>query len=207
VEADDFARLLMSEERREWQDPEAILGRVGVAEGMTVADLGCGPGFFTLPIASIVGARGLVYAVDSHPTMLRHLRRSIEGAGMSRRKIEVVEADVSRTGIPGGSVDVAFFANVMHDIDNKRPFLEEVRRICRSGAAVVDVDWVKVPTELGPPLEIRLSAEEARKILSENGFRVVRSIEGGPYHYGLVCRDNKAPSSLTPRRLPRRPKE
>ncbi len=184
--------MLMSDERREWQDPEAILQRAGVAEGMTVVDLGCGPGFFSLPMASIVGASGRVYAVDSSPTMLRHLRRAIKVAGVSRGPIRIVEADVSRTGIPAGTVDVALFANVLHDIDDKRSFLEEVRRICRKGAAVVDVDWKKSRTESGPPHRIRLSASEAKTILSENGFRVVRPFEAGPFHYGLLLRDIEA---------------
>ncbi|MDA4123014.1 MAG: class I SAM-dependent methyltransferase [Thaumarchaeota archaeon] len=189
MDSDDLARMLMSDERREWQDPEAILESAGVAKGMTVADLGCGPGFFTLPVASIVGPSGLVYAIDSSPTMLRHLRRSIKAAGVSKRAFRIIEADVSRTGIPAATVDVALFANVLHDIDDKRSFLEEVRRICRKGAAVVDVDWKKSRTESGPPHRIRLSASEARTILSENGFCVLRPFEAGPFHYGLVFRD------------------
>ena len=49
----------------EWQDPEAILRSAGIGKGMTVADRGCGPGFFTLPLASMMGDSGRVFAVDS----------------------------------------------------------------------------------------------------------------------------------------------
>jgi ubiquinone/menaquinone biosynthesis C-methylase UbiE len=187
VDADDFAAILMSEARREWQDPVAIGERIGIKKGMTVADLGCGPGFFTLPIASMVGEKGKVYSVDSSPAMIKHLRENVSRLGPEKHAVKVVMADVSKTGIPTRSVDVALFANILHDIEDKKAFLAEVARICSPGATVADIDWKKVPTEAGPPLEIRLSERESREILFDGGLSVVRKIEAGPYHYGLVC--------------------
>lgn len=164
-----------------------ILNDIGVEKGMTVADMGCGPGFFTLPIASIVGEKGHVYAVDSDPGSLDMLRDRIRSDGM-RKAIEVLQADVIETGISVHSVDVAFFANVLHDIEDKNAFLTEVKRICRPRAAVVNIDWKKVEMGMGPPFGIRLTEAESRKILAVNGLRVVKSIYAGPYHYGLVCK-------------------
>ncbi|MGA2664701.1 MAG: class I SAM-dependent methyltransferase [Nitrososphaerales archaeon] len=189
MHADDLARRLLSESRRRWQDPVRLAGEMGAAEGMTVADLGCGPGFFTLPLASLVGARGLVYAVDSDPAMLRHLR---EGVGKADpevgRRIRVVEADVSRTGIATSSVDLTLLSIVLHDIEDKVALFREVGRTSRPGALVVDIDWRKVRSETGPPVEIRLSREESERLLEGGGFRVVGSIQAGPDHYGVVCR-------------------
>lgn len=74
METDEFARVLMSKERRERQNPEKIIKSVGVTRGMVVADLGCGPGFFTIPLALAVGKSGMVYAVDSDAGMLSYLR-------------------------------------------------------------------------------------------------------------------------------------
>lgn len=176
----------MSEERKSWQDPEAILEDIGIEKGMTVADMGCGPGFFTLPIASAVGEEGLVYAVDSDPGALEMLRDRAMSDGTAKA-IKAVRADVTETGIPARSVDVALFANVLHDIEDKGAFLAEVERICRPGAAVVDIDWKKAETGMGPPLEVRLAEAESRKILAANGLRVVKSIHPGPHHYGLLC--------------------
>ena len=62
---DDFAEILMSPGRLEWQNPDKIVRALGVKQGMKVADIGCGPGFFTIPLARAVGQRGAVYAVDS----------------------------------------------------------------------------------------------------------------------------------------------
>lgn len=178
----------MSEERKSWQNPEVILKDVGIEEGMTVADMGCGPGFFTLPIASVVGEKGLVHAVDSNPAALDMLRDRIRSDGM-RKAIKIVRADVAKTDISASSVDMAFFANVLHDIEDKRTFLSEVRRILMPEGVAVVVDWRKVNTPFGPPSEMRLSEDTVRALLQRNGFEDSGiSLKAGPYHYGLVFR-------------------
>ncbi len=185
---DEFARVLLSDERRKWQDPLKISKAMGVGRGMTVADLACGPGFFTLPLASLVGEGGVVYAVDTSKTMLDHLRATMAGSDTARTAVKVIQSDVCDTGIPSGSVDVALFANVLHDLQDKRAFLGEVKRICKPGGVAVDVDWKKARIDKGPPYEIRLTEATARKVLAANGLRTVGLLDAGPYHYGLVCR-------------------
>ena len=70
--------------RRLVQNPERIL-RGLVSEGDTVIDLGCGPGFFTLPLARMAGETGSVIAVDLQPEMLEQLRQRAERAGLAAR--------------------------------------------------------------------------------------------------------------------------
>ncbi|MDG6898359.1 MAG: methyltransferase domain-containing protein [Nitrososphaerota archaeon] len=186
MDAEEFARFLASDERRRWQDPIKIGEAIGVTKGMTVADLACGPGFFAIPWARLVGETGLVYAVDSNPTMLRHLQAGIRESRTPPNAVKVLLTDVSKTGIPSACVDVTLFANVLHDLPDKEAFLREVRRIAKPRGAVVDVDWKKTNAGLGPPTGIRLSEAGSEKILHENGFTVTRRIDAGPYHYGLV---------------------
>ncbi|MDG7012309.1 MAG: class I SAM-dependent methyltransferase [Nitrososphaerota archaeon] len=186
----DFAEALMSEERRAWQDPSVVVSAAGVKRGSSVADLGCGPGFFTIPLAEAVGERGVVFAVDSSETMLSHLRRNLSGAGPGvAARVKVVRADVSRTTLEGGAADVVLFANVMHDLADVPSFLREVRRVMKKGGAAVDVDWRKVDNGFGPPLGLRLSESESRGHLRQAGFSEIKAFEVSPYHYGFVCRD------------------
>jgi FkbM family methyltransferase len=184
---EDLADRLMSDERRRMQDPRLIVNQLGLRPGMVIADLGCGPGFFTIPIALKLGDAGRVYAVDSSPEMLNHLTRNIRESHISENIVRVVQADVSHTSIPSRSIDLVFFSDILHDIEDRLGFLTEVKRISKTRAAVVDIDWLKVKTDFGPPLKIRLSEEEARKIMATNGFVVTRTISPGLYHYGLVC--------------------
>jgi ubiquinone/menaquinone biosynthesis C-methylase UbiE len=55
--------------RRWFQNPRKILGPY-IKEGMTVLDLGCGPGFFSIDIAQMVGKSGRVIASDLQVGML-----------------------------------------------------------------------------------------------------------------------------------------
>jgi len=164
------------------------LGVIGIKKGMTMADLGSGPGFFTIPMAQITGETGLVYAVDSNQTMLNSLKQNVAKSGLNPRIIKILKSDVTRTGIAEESVDIVFFANVLHEVEDRKSFFQEVRRISKSTALIVNVDWKKIKTEHGPPLKERLSEDEAKKVLSENGFTVVRLTDAGPYHYEIICK-------------------
>ena len=184
----DRVKFFMSEERKQWHNPETILKNVGVVKGMTMADLGSGPGFFTIPMAKATGEKGLVYAVDSNVSMLNALKENIAKSGVESRIIEIINNDVSHTGIPKGSVDIVLFANVLHEVEDRKAFFQEVRRISKPTAYIVDVDWKKIKTEHGPPLKERLSEDEAKQVLLENGLSVTKQTDAGPYHYELICK-------------------
>ena len=64
--------------RRWLQDPQEIL-RPYIEEGMTVLDIGCGPGFFSIDMAQRVGRSGRVIASDLQEGMLQKLRGKIQG--------------------------------------------------------------------------------------------------------------------------------
>jgi ubiquinone/menaquinone biosynthesis C-methylase UbiE len=184
---DELARRLMSEERRSYQNPLRIARMIGVRKGMTVVDMGCGPGFFTLPLARLVGPKGKVYAVEANRTMLKHLRDNLRKTGANGNRVRVVHADVSKTGIPSASADIVLLARILHDIEDKKAFLSEVKRICKQGGRVIDLDWKKIRMNHGPPFSITLSKPHSEKILRANGLRVVGSFNPGKYHYAIVA--------------------
>jgi ubiquinone/menaquinone biosynthesis C-methylase UbiE len=184
----DRVKFLMSQERKQQHNPETILNEAGVTKGMIIADLGSGPGFFTIPMAQATGEKGLVYAVDSNQTMLNGLKENIANSEVNPNIIKTVNCDVCHTGIPKESVDLVLFANVLHEVEDKKAFFQEVRRISKPTACIVDVDWKKAKSEYGPPIKMRLSEGEAKQVLAENGFCVVKQIEVGSYHYEIICK-------------------
>ena len=137
-----------------------------------------------------VGNDGIVFAVDSDPVVLSHLKANLERlAPSTKTNVRIFNSDASDTTIPDSSVDCALFANVLHDIVDKGHFFAEITRILRKPfGAVVDIDWNKREMDNGPPKEIRLTENQSRKLLNDAGFRVVRLINAGPYHYGLVSK-------------------
>ena len=70
--------------RRLLHDPQKIVGPY-VKPGMTVMDVGCGVGWFSIPMARMVGDHGKVIAVDLQQQMLDMLRRRAEKAGVAAR--------------------------------------------------------------------------------------------------------------------------
>src|SRR4029453_17304742 len=69
------ADWLERSEREIEEMPETALDKIGVKEGMTVADVGAGVGYFTVRLGQRVGPKGKVYAVDVQPEMLSILKQ------------------------------------------------------------------------------------------------------------------------------------
>jgi ubiquinone/menaquinone biosynthesis C-methylase UbiE len=91
--------------RRRLVDPRKLVGRY-VRKGQTAADLGCGPGFFTIALAEVVGPTGIVFAVDSDERAVREVTRKAGEKGL--RNIDARTASAARIGfIPDGTVDFA----------------------------------------------------------------------------------------------------
>lgn len=179
--AQNWERLL-STQRRALLDPERLLDRVGVQPGMAVADLGAGPGFFTLPIAARVGPAGQVYATDISPEMIAVL----EQRGLPSH-VRTVLAEESRFAIPDGAVDLAFLGFVLHELTHPTDFLREVRRVLRPKGGLVVLEWVPQEEEMGPPLHERLSTARSTEILRAGGFEVREHGEANVSNYFLIA--------------------
>jgi tRNA G46 methylase TrmB len=97
---------ILGPERRRFGPPERIIGPF-VRKAQVVADLGCGPGYYTLALAESVGPEGKVYAVDLYEKFIQALRKKVNKAGY--RNIELHPSSVTDVSfIPDRSVDFVF---------------------------------------------------------------------------------------------------
>lgn len=172
---------LVSPERHALLDPGRFLGGLGVRPGMKVADLGAGPGFFTFPLAALVGATGLVYATDVSPDMLAVLKQR----GLPAQ-VRTVLAEESSVDIPDHSVELALLAFVLHEVAHPADFLREASRILRPDGRLVVLECIPRQEEMGPPLHERLSGEQTVSLLERAGFRVSERGEANPSQYFVV---------------------
>jgi ubiquinone/menaquinone biosynthesis C-methylase UbiE len=116
------------------QNPKKIL-RDLVGPGDTAMDIGCGPGFFTLPLARLVGDGGKVVAVDRQPEMLDMLRRRAGGAGLlSRIRPHACPADA--IAYPG-PVDFVLAFYMVHEVPDQTRFLAEIHDLLRPGGRLL----------------------------------------------------------------------
>ena len=158
---------LLSATRRALLDPDQFVVRVDISPGSSVADLGAGPGFFTLPLARRVGSSGRVYALDVAPEMVARLEALALPA-----HVEVLLSGESHIPLPDGSVDAALLAFVLHELESPQAFLSDVRRIMRPGGRLIVIEWVPQVEELGPPLGERIAPETGKAILAEAGWEL-----------------------------------
>ncbi len=110
------------------QNPKKILGEY-VKEGMTVLDIGCGPGFFSIEIAKMIGKSGKVIAADLQEGMLEILKNKIRGKEIEKRII-LHRCEKNKIGI-SEKVDLALVFYMIHEVPNQKKFFEEIKSILK----------------------------------------------------------------------------
>jgi ubiquinone/menaquinone biosynthesis C-methylase UbiE len=125
-----LANSLDNKLRRWLQNPQKILAPY-VREGMTVLDIGCGPGFFSVEIAKMVGQSGRVISADLQSGMIEKLHNKIKGTELEGR-ITLVKCDTDKVNVID-KVDfiLAFF--MVHEVPDKGPFFLELKNILNEG--------------------------------------------------------------------------
>lgn len=122
--------------RRALDNPFKQLRAAGIKQGQRVLEVGCGPGFFTLPAAELVGPDGCVFAIDIHPKAIEVVGRKLSRSGLTNVKLTLVSA--SDTGLPAESIDVAFLFGVAHALPMDKVIPEMYRLLKPGGILAVE---------------------------------------------------------------------
>jgi ubiquinone/menaquinone biosynthesis C-methylase UbiE len=120
--------------RKLLQNPHKIL-RPYIKEGMTVLDLGCGPGFFTLEMARLAGSSGKVIAADLQEGMLEKLKAKIQDTAMASR-IQFHRCLADRIGL-AEKTDFIMVFYMHHEVPDQARFLAEIRSLLKQGGKVL----------------------------------------------------------------------
>ena len=145
----------------------------GVAAGHTVVDYGCGPGYFTMAAARLVGPRGRVWAVDLEPRMVELVRRSAAEAGLDN--VAVVASDGTRADLADGIADYIICIQIMHYADGREgrvAVARDLHRLLKPDGSVLIAQWKPKRRATGLPYD-ELSAVLAEAGLSCSGARSV----------------------------------
>jgi ubiquinone/menaquinone biosynthesis C-methylase UbiE len=132
--------------RRWFQNPQKILGPY-VKEGMTVLDIGCGPGFFTLDMAQMVGENGRVIAADLQSGMLQKLKNKIRGSELEER-ISLHLCTDEKIGIDE-EVDFILAFYMVHEAPHQDKFFNNIKSILKTSGQMLMVE---------PPLHVSRKA-------------------------------------------------
>jgi ubiquinone/menaquinone biosynthesis C-methylase UbiE len=182
----DCKRYHNEAERRQWQEPEPILKAIGMGPGKTLADIGCGDGYFTLPAARMAGKSGVIYGIDTHAKALEELKAKAAAEGLAN--IYLYAGDAESMVPCEDCADIVFFGICLHDFLEPEQVLTNARLILRKGGTLADLDWKKKPTARGPPMEIRFDEAKAAALIQAAGFKVESVRDCGPDHYLIIAR-------------------
>ncbi|MBU1557795.1 methyltransferase domain-containing protein [Patescibacteria group bacterium] len=172
-------------------DPKNNIAQFGLNQGMKVADLGSGSGFYVMESSKAVGNDGRVYAVDVQKELLERIKASASLEGLSN--IEIIWGDIEKLGgtrLADFSVDAVILSNTLFQVEEKENLINEMKRILRPKGRALIVDWTASFGGLGPAPESVFTEHQAKDLFQKNGFVLDKDISAGEHHYGFVVRKN-----------------
>lgn len=155
ADAEEWAATFDDPERDAWQRPDEVVAALALSDGMRVADVGAGTGYFAARLARAVPG-GEVVATDVEPDMVRYLEARASREGLAN--LRAVAASASASGLAPASVDRVLVVNVWHHIEDRASYARDLAAALRPGGRVLVVDF-RLDAERGPPPEHRLPAE------------------------------------------------
>ncbi len=183
-DAKAYIAFLEDPQRDEYQKPSEVVSALDLKEGEVIADVEAGSGYFSLRLASAVGRRGRVYAVDINPDMIRYLNRRIRDLNLSN--VVTILADPDDPLLPYGSIDRFFLCDTWHHIENQAAYLSLMKRMLKPGGQVVMIDFQKRDLPVGPPVEMKIAREDLIRQMEASGFPLAKEHTFLPNQYFLV---------------------
>ena len=170
-------------------DSGNVLATLGMNnQTVNVAEFGCGYGTFTIPAAKII--KGVIYALDIEPEMVRITSEEANSKNLDNVKAIVRDFIVDGSGLPEESVDYVMLFNILH-LENPGVLLAEAERILKKGGKLGIIHWNYDPmTPRGPSMSIRPKPGDCIKWARAAGFGDPRQFDLKPHHYGIVLVKN-----------------
>jgi Methylase involved in ubiquinone/menaquinone biosynthesis len=124
--------ILDSDLRCKGQPPERVISRSGVQKGMTILEIGCGSGTYTIQAAQTVGKSGKVFALDIKPQALLRLNNKLtQNQNPEAGEICPMLENACKLPLSDESCDLVFMVSVLQEIPNRRKALEEIWRVLK----------------------------------------------------------------------------
>jgi SAM-dependent methyltransferase len=156
---------------------DEVIAALGLGPGMAIADIGCGTGAFTIPFARAVAPHGTAFAVDIWPELLDHVEAKAAREGNTTLKPVLARRD--DPSLPEQSLDIAFFHDVFHNVNDRLDYLSRLAASLKPGGRIVIVEQ-----EFDDPIakqwdkpEDRITREQVRAWMATVGFELVRELD------------------------------
>jgi SAM-dependent methyltransferase len=156
---------------------EAVIKALDLKPGTVVADIGAGTGAFAVPFAMAVAPTGTAFAVDIWPELLDHVSQKAVRAGATRLQTVLAQRDDPR--LPAQSLDIAFFHDVFHNVNDRPGYLRRLAPALKPDGRIVIIEQ-----EFDDPIaqrwdkpEDRITREQVRAWMAGAGFELVGELD------------------------------
>jgi predicted methyltransferase len=179
-----WSRVFDDPARDAWQKPREVVAALALRPGMWVADLGAGTVYFSRWLDAAVAPGGVVFAVDTEPNLVAHLRARAEKEQAATVVPVLASADDPR--LPPGALDLVLIVDTYHHLDGRLGYLRRLATRLKPAGRVAIVDWKKDDLALGPPPEHRLARDAVVAEMRAAGYALVGEPTMLPHQYFLL---------------------
>lgn len=166
-------------------DAEKLFSALNLRPDHVFIDVACGNGAYSLAASEYISPPGKIHAVDLWPEGIEALKKETSARRIQNIHAEVVDVS-QRIPLEDQSADICLLATVLHDLVQDKTdegALKEINRVLKTRGRLAIVEFKKIEGIPGPPLNIKMSPEEVETLLSLYSYRVIRTIDIGPYNY------------------------
>lgn len=173
--ADTWIASLERPERVAALKVDEIVARLGLRPGHVVADLGAGPGIFSLALAKAVGPSGKVFAEEVDQAFIDRINQRAQEQRVTN--VQAVLGEFTDPKLPPAAVDLAFFHDVLHHVDDRAGFLKALAPSLKPAGriAIVEYDALTGPHKAVPALTV--TREQLDALMAGIGFTPVERID------------------------------
>ena len=150
-----------------------VIAALGLKPGDVVADIGAGTGAFTIPFARAVGPDGRALAVDLWPELLEYIDQKARKENVTN--VHTVLAAFDDPRLPKGEVDVAFFHDVFHNVNDRQAYLHVLASYLKPGGriAIIEQEFDDPIAKKWDRDEDRIRKEQVDAWRAKAGFKLV----------------------------------
>jgi len=167
--AEKWSKIFDDPARDAWQKPAEVISALKLPPDAVVADIGSGTGYFAVRLARAV-PKGKVYGADVEPDMVKFLNG--RAARENLANLSSHAAGDNGPNLPA-QVDLALVVDTYHHFRDGAAYLRRLRAALRPAGRLVNIDFHKRSTPLGPPLAHRLAREDFLRDAEAAGFELI----------------------------------
>lgn len=170
-----------------FSDPEYNVSQLELSPGMTVAEFGCGAGYYSILLAKALHGSGRVYAIDVNDDLLAKVKSTAQKEHV--HIIETLRADIEKIGgthLQEHSVDRILVANTLFQVKHREGMFAEAKRILKKNGTLYVIDWRKSFGGIGPHHGDVVPESLAKELAEHAGFAYYKKMTVGEHHYGVA---------------------